>query len=322
MNIDESYAELGLEPGCSDAEVKEAWRRLAARWHPDRNPSPQALRKIQRINRALAEIRRWKADEETAEGEAAVVVEHSLDLTLEEAARGCSRELRGELVDDCAHCAGSGVQAQPQRCKECAGSGRVRSQLWFAWMAGSMECGACSGQGSTRAQCTHCEGRGRAHARKYRCRVQVPAGARAGTTLEASARLHGRAEPLALRVRIGLQPHPFFTLDADGTVRCELPVDGFAWMGERWIEVPTPRGPQQMRLRRGYLSYRIKDEGLGADCMVTVTPLFPDSLGKAQEALLDRLIAGNTGASATPAGQRMREWQETLEGWQAAQRRG
>ena len=50
MHLDDSYHELGLAPGSSDAEVKAAWRRLSARWHPDRNDSPQALRKMQRIN--------------------------------------------------------------------------------------------------------------------------------------------------------------------------------------------------------------------------------------------------------------------------------
>jgi hypothetical protein len=61
LNVEESYSELGLDPDCSDAEIKTAWRRLAARWHPDRNASPQALRKIQRINRAVEEIRRARA---------------------------------------------------------------------------------------------------------------------------------------------------------------------------------------------------------------------------------------------------------------------
>ena len=41
-----------------------------------------------------------------------------------------------------------------------------------------------------------------------------------------------------------------------------VPVDGFAWMANRWIEVPTARGLQQMKLRRGYISYRIKNAGL------------------------------------------------------------
>jgi len=52
--------------------VKAAWRRLSARWHPDRNDSPQALRKIQRINRALEEIRRARGEPE-AESETIIL---------------------------------------------------------------------------------------------------------------------------------------------------------------------------------------------------------------------------------------------------------
>lgn len=62
MHLDDSYHELGLAPGSSDAEVKAAWRRLSARWHPDRNDSPQALRKMQRINWALKAIRQARAE--------------------------------------------------------------------------------------------------------------------------------------------------------------------------------------------------------------------------------------------------------------------
>ncbi|HRO61750.1 MAG TPA: DnaJ domain-containing protein, partial [Burkholderiaceae bacterium] len=57
MSIDLAYAELGLRPGASEAEVRAAFRRLAARWHPDRNPSPEAVAWMQRINRAYEAIR-------------------------------------------------------------------------------------------------------------------------------------------------------------------------------------------------------------------------------------------------------------------------
>ncbi|MBK6851216.1 MAG: J domain-containing protein [Burkholderiales bacterium] len=57
MTADKAYAELGLAPGASEAEVKMAWRRLASRWHPDRNKSAEAIAKMQRINEALAQIR-------------------------------------------------------------------------------------------------------------------------------------------------------------------------------------------------------------------------------------------------------------------------
>ena len=258
MNIDESFRELGLAPGCSDAELKEAWRRLAARWHPDRNASPQALRKIQRINRAVAEIRRWKADaapagEPTHDSAQEHRVERSVTVTLEEACAGCSRRLRRS---------GRGLRGLHRQ--QPAGRPRVAAPATWQRPPATPVVGLAVGflrmHGLRRAgqhgrPAVPAPAASRAQARKYRCRVEVPAGTAPGSVLEVSARVQGRQRlhALALRVRVELQPHPFFTLDADGTVRCELPVDGFAWMAERWTDVPTPRSPQHMRLRRGAL---------------------------------------------------------------------
>jgi DnaJ-class molecular chaperone len=342
MTLDESYRELGLAPGCTDADLKEAWRRLAARWHPDRNASPQALRKIQRINRALEEIRRARSDGTTAMAQPEPappqdarapehVIDHTITITLEEACSGCTRELHGELVEDCAQCAASGLQARSSECAACGGSGRNRPHLWFSWLAGSTPCKACDGIGVRRAACAACEGSGKARPRRYRCRVDVPAGTRAGGLLHVSARVQGRQQchQLALRVRVELQPHALFAVEADGTVKCEVPVDGFAWMAERWIEVPTPRGLHQMRLRRGFLTYRVKGHGLpqdeaGAaapDCIVTVVPLFPEECNAEQQLLVDRLVASNTGAGGTAAGNRMAAWRRAVTDWEAQQRR-
>lgn len=345
MNVDDSYQELGLAPGSSDAEVKAAWRRLVAQWHPDRNDSPKALRKMQRINRAWEEIRRARAQAgappeagpqpdaepseppaEAAEAAAAPATEHTVEITLEDVVTGCTRELRGALVEDCAECAGSGLQAQPTRCSECGGSGRIAPHLWFGWMSPRMECGACQGHGETRQGCSACDATGKAVPRPYRCRVQVPPGARPGDVLEVAARVQGqrRKHPLALRVHIALQPHEFFTVADDGTLSCERPVDGFAWIANRWMDVPTPRGLQQMKLRRDYLSYRIKGAGLpwgeggaAGDCLVTVVPIFPAELSRQQEAAIDRLVASNSGSPTTPAGGRLAAWNDVLEGWQA-----
>lgn len=329
MNVDECYSELGLRPDCSDAEIKAAWRRLAARWHPDRNASPQALRKIQRINRALEEIRNARDTmpaelrEPPAPASAHAPREHRVELTLEEAFAGCTRTLHGELVDDCAGCAGGGVELHASTCRECGGSGRARQQLWFSWMAAPAKCKACQGEGVARHACAACDGSGRSAPTRYRCRVQIPAGTRDGDVLQVSLRLPAGAgrRSQTLAVRIALQPHAFFTLEADGTVRCELPVDGFAWMGERWIEVPTPGGPQQMRLRRGYLTYRVKGQGWPdaagerGDCMVTVEPQFPEEFSSQQAALVDRLVASN---AASP---RLAQWRRQVAHWRAGLRR-
>jgi DnaJ-class molecular chaperone len=36
------YDVLGVASTASAADIRQAYRRLAARWHPDRNPSPEA----------------------------------------------------------------------------------------------------------------------------------------------------------------------------------------------------------------------------------------------------------------------------------------
>ena len=329
MDVDECYQELGVAPGSSDAEVKAAWRRLAARWHPDRNASPEALRKIQRINQALEEIRRAKRELADGDGSEQApprqpAAEHTIDLTVEEFARGCVRELQGELVEDCADCDGTGRQVHATACSECGGTGRVQQALWVAWLSPTVECGACHGLGQVRHGCTSCSASGKI-ATGYRCQVQVPPGLRAGQALDVPARVQGeeRASPVVVRVRVQLQPHEFFGVEADGTLTCELPVDGFAWIANRWIDVPTPRGLQQMRLRRGNLNYRIKGAGLpwqdGAacgDCIVTVVPLFPEEFSAKQEALVDKLVAANSGAAGTLSAERIDAWSARLASWQ------
>ncbi len=332
MNLDDPYQELGLAPGCSDAQVKAAWRRLAAQWHPDRNASPQALRKIQRINQALEEIRRERGAlagpaEEEAAPTPAPDVEQAITLTLEEVVAGCVREVRGALAHDCTDCEGSGLQLQPTACSECGGTGQIRQHpLWFAWVASTATCSASQGHGETRQGCPACGASGKAAASPYRCRVKVAAGARAGDVIDATARIPGkrRTHEIALRLRVDLQPHALFTPQADGTLKCELPVDGFAWMANRWAEVPTPRGLQQMRLQRGHLGYRIKGAGLpwgpggqAGDCIVTVVPLFPQEWSAQQDKAIDRLVASNTGAAGTPAGEQLAQWRRLVERWQA-----
>lgn len=330
MDVDDSYQELGVTPDASDAEVKAAWRRLAARWHPDRNDSPEALRKIQRINQALEEIRRSKREMAADEGEADVephepAVQHTIHLTIEEIASGCVRELRGDVVDNCADCEGSGQQLHATACPDCGGTGRVQQAIWVAWLSPTVECGACHGQGTTRQDCTACGASGRT-TRAYRGRVQVPAGVHVGHTIDVDARVEGgpRGSRVAVRARVALQPHEFFGVEDDGTLACEVPVDGFAWIANRWTDVPTPRGLQQMRLRRGTLNYRIRAAGLPwqeggacADCIVTVVPLFPEDFSAEQDSLVDQLAATNSGAAGTDSGDRMARWVSQVASWRA-----
>ncbi len=56
--MQDPYKVLGLSPNASDEEVKQAYRRLAKQYHPDRNPGDAAAaKKMQEINAAYEQIK-------------------------------------------------------------------------------------------------------------------------------------------------------------------------------------------------------------------------------------------------------------------------
>jgi DnaJ-class molecular chaperone len=79
-------------------------------------------------------------------------------------------------------------------------------------------------------------------------------------------------------------------------VRCEWPVDGFGWIANHTVDVPTLRGPQPLQLQRGQVLYRLaglgfppRSGGRPAEQIVIVVPKFPEQLSRKQERLLAQL---------------------------------
>ena len=46
------YKILGVEKNASQQAIKTAYKKLALKWHPDRNKSPEAEAKFKEINKA------------------------------------------------------------------------------------------------------------------------------------------------------------------------------------------------------------------------------------------------------------------------------
>jgi molecular chaperone DnaJ len=346
MDTQEAYKELGLDPSASDAKLKATWRRLVAAWHPDRNAAASAGRRMQLINKAYQHIRQLRdgdgngADEaadhrtEAAESTTAEAPEaqtpgstqvSKVRLTLEEAILGCTRTLRGHYTHTCNACVGKGLRVLAKACGTCHGSGAVRKMALFGWLWNSEECADCGGDGRLRAPCDACDGSGEL-AMAYRRRVRFPAGLREGHVLSVPALRHGEIE-IGLELQVEIEPHLFFTLDDDGVLRCEMPVNGYAWMAGRWVEVPTPNGVQQLRLNRDALVYRLRGQGFPSavrgprgDYHVKVVPVFPAQEDPGQEALLDQLIAMSTSMAEADHSQPLGQWQHRMKRWSSSKK--
>jgi molecular chaperone DnaJ len=313
MTVDDAYAELGLPPGAGLNQAKVAWRGLVSRWHPDRNEHAGASARMQRINQALAKIRSATPGQADAapetwpeppaptrpEPEPVVLrtVARQVRLTLEEAALGCIKTLSGAVVDPCGVCSGTGT-LKPQACAACEGQGKVRASLWFGWYGPGTACAACEGSGTLRPACPGCEGSGKTEVARYRMSVRMPPGVRGGDTLQAHPDRVAAGVKVVLDIRVELLPHERLALDEDGSIRCELPVDGFRWIANRSVEVPTLQGPKRMSLRSGQVMYRLLGKGFPvnrkgerADQIVIIVPRFPAELSPKQERLLDQLAA-------------------------------
>lgn len=338
MDITEAYKELGLDPSVNDAQLKAGWRRLVSRWHPDRNRASEAPLRIQRINKAYHHLCQHRngsadpqadapspADDSQSSAEKQVFV-REVRLSIDDATLGCIRSLRGRFTYECRSCAGKGQRVLAQACTGCQGSGAIRRAALFGWLWTEEACEDCGGDGRQREHCTLCDGKGECSV-KYQHSVRLPAGVRAGDVLTVPSTHHDGLD-LCLEIHVAFEAHPFFVLE-DGQLRCEMPVDGYAWAANRWVDVPVPGGLQQMRLNRNALVYRLRGQGFPmeprgprGDYLVTVVPTFPDAEDAVQQKRIDRLIDASAKAAEADPHSQLGQWRLGLKAWKKNAKEG
>ena len=150
-SCDDPFTVLGVRREASLDEVKRAYRRLAMQWHPDRNPSVAAEAEFRRVHAAYElfldpqRMAEWQQAQTTMTDAAEPAGNlgddwvQPLELTLEEAALGCRKDI--ELVDrvGCRHCCGSGkVRINKAGCMDRCDSGPVLvvypDAVWYSYV--------------------------------------------------------------------------------------------------------------------------------------------------------------------------------------------
>ncbi|NNM58956.1 MAG: molecular chaperone DnaJ [Legionellales bacterium] len=175
---------------------------------------------------------------------------YNMTLSLEDAVRGTSLQIKIPTWVGCTQCHGQGTAqgAQPENCEDCDGSGVIHLQQGF--FAVQQTCPRCHGRGKIiRNPCPKCHAQGRVQEQKT-LSVKVPAGVDEGDRIrltgEGEAGLNGGPSG-DLYVQISVKDHPIFVREG-GDLHCELPI-GFttaALGGE--IEVPTLEGKVMLKI--------------------------------------------------------------------------
>lgn len=228
---------------------------------------------------------------------------YDLEISLEDAFAGTTREIQFSHLAQCETCSGSG--AAPGTlvvpCVQCGGSGvmRMARQTPLGQFVTQSTCNKCGGEGHVIQQpCPTCAGRGRREVER-KLTVKVPAGVDDGSRI----RITGNGEagirggpPGDLYVYLSVAHHARFRRDGMDTF-VDVPVSfPQAALGAQ-IAVPSLEGELQLTVNGGTQSgttFRMRGHGMPSvrgttrgDHVVTVHVIVPSKVGKRQRELLE-----------------------------------
>jgi molecular chaperone DnaJ len=236
---------------------------------------------------------------------------YDLEVSLEEAALGCEREISVTKLDKCETCGGSGAEAgsKLKTCATCGGRGQVLMSRGIFSIA--QTCPHCKGAGRTLEKpCKSCHGNGKRE-RSSKIKLKIPPGVDAGSRLRSTG--NGEAgfrggPPGDLYVMLHVKAHEIFQRDGDDLL-CEVPVSFIQAALGAEIEVPTLEGKATIKIPAGTqpaTTFRVKSKGVKnlqgyghGDLHVRVQVEVPTRLNHEQKAKLQE-FAGLLDGNETP----------------------
>ncbi len=240
-----------------------------------------------------------------------------LNVSFEEAAFGCEKELNVPRVETCTDCGGSGCApgTTPEICPDCKGTGSVRTtqRTPFGMAQTSAPCSKCRGTGKIIHQpCKTCRGMGSVRRAKKRT-VKVPAGIDDGQTISiqggGNAGVNGGPSGGLGITRI-VRPHAIFERDGNSVLMEQNISFAQATLGAE-VEVLTLDGKVKLTIPEGTQPgavFRLKGKGIPylrgsgrGDQFVSVNVVVPKNLSLHQKELL-REYAASMGEEVSKSG--------------------
>ncbi|TMD14603.1 MAG: J domain-containing protein [Chloroflexi bacterium] len=204
-------------------------------------------------------------------------IEHPIEITLEEAARGGQRSIQTEVPETCPTCGGSGFTGE-------------RRQVRGRTVMESVTCPTCGGAG--------------VRATRRQLQVTIPAGVTDGSRIRVKGEGERGAEHGDLYLRVRLQADPRFAAKGRDLYTTVPVLDDQAVLGDE-VLLPSLTGQLQLRIPAGSQAgrvFRLKGKGLpglkggvGGDLYATLEIRVPEQVTPEVRSLYERLRAARTG---------------------------